>query len=95
MIQKTLILLDETIIKFVILIIFVVVVVKAFLVQNVKTLHEYKGHADNFICSVIPGAPFSSSQYTPGFYILPPSSFTNLHLWSSNYFVMLDFSETI
>lgn len=54
--------------------IFFVVVggVKAFLVQNLKTLHEYKGHADNFICSVIPGAPFSSTQYTPGSYILPP-----------------------
>ncbi|OAY77331.1 Endoglucanase 3 [Ananas comosus] len=25
---------------------------KAFLVQNVKSLHDYKGHADNFICSL-------------------------------------------
>lgn len=32
--------------------------------QNVQSLHDYKGHADNFICSVIPGA--SSAQYTPG-----------------------------
>ena len=31
-----------------------------------KALEEYKDHADSFICSVIPGAPFSSSQYTPG-----------------------------
>ncbi|XP_009382522.1 endoglucanase 3 [Musa acuminata AAA Group] len=39
---------------------------KAFLVQNLKSLHDYKGHADNFICSLIPGTPFSQTQYTPG-----------------------------
>lgn len=40
--------------------------VQEFLVQRVQSLHEYKGHADNFICSLIPGASFSSTQYTPG-----------------------------
>ncbi|XP_078439511.1 endoglucanase 17-like [Wolffia australiana] len=39
---------------------------KAFLVQNVKSLAGYKGHADNFICSLLPGNPLSRSQYTPG-----------------------------
>jgi hypothetical protein len=39
---------------------------QAFLVQKLQSLHDYKGHADNFICSLIPGAPFSSAQYTPG-----------------------------
>ncbi|XP_076958922.1 endoglucanase 17-like [Bidens hawaiensis] len=39
---------------------------KAFLVQKLRSLHDYKGHADNFICSLIPGAPFSQSDYTPG-----------------------------
>ncbi|KAJ0910429.1 putative cellulase [Helianthus annuus] len=39
---------------------------KAFLVQKLQSLHDYKGHADNFICSLIPGAPFSQSEYTPG-----------------------------
>ncbi|XP_076900450.1 endoglucanase 17-like [Bidens hawaiensis] len=39
---------------------------KAFLVQKLQSLHDYKGHADNFICSLIPGAPFSQSDYTPG-----------------------------
>lgn len=39
---------------------------KAFLVQKVQSLHDYKGHADNFICSLIPGAPSSQSTYTPG-----------------------------
>ncbi|CAI9105391.1 OLC1v1004302C2 [Oldenlandia corymbosa var. corymbosa] len=39
---------------------------KAFLVQKVQSLHDYKGHADNFICSLIPGTSTSQSQYTPG-----------------------------
>ena len=39
---------------------------QAFLVQKVQSLHDYKDHADNFICSLIQGAPFSSAQYTPG-----------------------------
>lgn len=49
---------------------------QAFLVQKLKSLHDYKGHADNFICSIIPGAPFSSTQYTPGPLTL------SLSLWS-------------
>ncbi|KAI5409674.1 hypothetical protein KIW84_055209 [Lathyrus oleraceus] len=39
---------------------------KEFLVQNVKSFHDYKGHSDNFVCSLIPGAGSSSAQYTPG-----------------------------
>ncbi|KAI3693786.1 hypothetical protein L1987_76738 [Smallanthus sonchifolius] len=39
---------------------------KTFLVQKLQSLHDYKGHADNFICSLIPGAPISQSEYTPG-----------------------------
>ncbi|XP_023740645.1 endoglucanase 17 [Lactuca sativa] len=39
---------------------------KAFLVQKLQSLHDYKGHADSFICSLIPGAPFSQSEFTPG-----------------------------
>ncbi|KAG7030209.1 Endoglucanase 17 [Cucurbita argyrosperma subsp. argyrosperma] len=41
---------------------------KAFLVQKMQSLHDYKGHADNFICSLIPGASFSSTKYTPGWF---------------------------
>ncbi|KAI5418275.1 hypothetical protein KIW84_042779 [Lathyrus oleraceus] len=44
---------------------------KEFLVQNVKSLHDYKGHSDNFVCSLIPGAGSSSVQYTPGQRKLP------------------------
>ncbi|KAI5420199.1 hypothetical protein KIW84_044110 [Lathyrus oleraceus] len=39
---------------------------KEFLVQNVKSFHDYKGHSENFVCSLIPGAGSSSAQYTPG-----------------------------
>ncbi|KAG9131627.1 hypothetical protein Leryth_021343 [Lithospermum erythrorhizon] len=39
---------------------------RAFLVQNVQQLHDYKSQADNFICSLIPGTPYSSAKYTPG-----------------------------
>ncbi|MFS7976181.1 putative cellulase [Helianthus anomalus] len=39
---------------------------QAFLVQKVQSLHDYKGHADSFICSLVPGAPSSQAQYTPG-----------------------------
>ncbi|KAJ0453629.1 putative cellulase [Helianthus annuus] len=39
---------------------------KAFLLQKVQSLHDYKGHADSFICSLVPGVPSSQTQYTPG-----------------------------
>lgn len=39
---------------------------QAFLVQNVQPLHDYKSHADNYICSLIPGTPYTTAQYTPG-----------------------------
>lgn len=50
---------------------------QAFLVQKVQSLHDYKGHADNFICSLVPGTPFSQAQYTPGPvpHSLPPPFF--------------------
>ncbi|KAL5155732.1 Endoglucanase 17 [Glycine soja] len=49
---------------------------KEFLVRKVQTLHDYKGHADNFICSVIPGS--SSSQFSPATCntSLPPPSYS-------------------
>ncbi|TKY61758.1 Endoglucanase 17 [Spatholobus suberectus] len=37
---------------------------KEFLVRKVQTLPDYKGHTNDFICSVIPGS--SSTQFTPG-----------------------------
>lgn len=44
-------------------------ILQAFLVQKVQSLHDYKGHADSFICSLVPGAPYSQTQYTPGSFL--------------------------
>ncbi|KAI4990957.1 hypothetical protein ZWY2020_039328 [Hordeum vulgare] len=39
---------------------------KSFLVQKVGALHEYKAHADSFICSMVPGTPTDQTTYTRG-----------------------------
>ncbi|XP_010456051.1 PREDICTED: endoglucanase 17 isoform X2 [Camelina sativa] len=69
-----------------------ILLTKAFLVQNVKTLHEYKGHADNFICSVIPGAPFSSTQYTPGGLLFKMAD-ANMQYVTSTSFLLLTYAK--
>ncbi|KAF9601552.1 hypothetical protein IFM89_020380 [Coptis chinensis] len=38
---------------------------QVFLVQKVQSLHDNKGHANTFMCSLFPGASFSQVQYTP------------------------------
>uniref|UniRef100_A0A1J3J5E4 Endoglucanase n=1 Tax=Noccaea caerulescens TaxID=107243 RepID=A0A1J3J5E4_NOCCA len=69
-----------------------ILLTKAFLVQNLKTLHEYKGHADNFICSVIPGAPFSSTQYTPGGLLFKMAD-ANMQYVTSTSFLLLTYAK--
>ncbi|KAG2697501.1 hypothetical protein I3760_07G109600 [Carya illinoinensis] len=65
---------------------------KAFLVQKVQSLHDYKGHADNFICSIIPGAPFSSTKYTPGGLLFKMSD-TNMQYVTSTSFLLLAYAK--
>ncbi|XP_077218871.1 glycosyl hydrolase 9B13 [Tasmannia lanceolata] len=65
---------------------------KAFLIQNVKSLHDYKGHADNFICSLIPGASFSQAQYTPGGLLFKMSD-TNMQYVTSASFLLLTYAK--
>ncbi|KAI4326442.1 hypothetical protein MLD38_031757 [Melastoma candidum] len=65
---------------------------KAFLVQKVQSLHEYKGHADNFICSVVPGAPSSSSQYTPGGLLFKMSD-SNMQYVTSTAFLLVTYAK--
>ncbi|KAJ6795649.1 endoglucanase 17-like [Iris pallida] len=65
---------------------------KAFLVQNVKSLHDYKGHADNFICSLIPGTPFSTTQYTPGGLLFKMSD-SNMQYVTSTSFLLLTYAK--
>ncbi|KAI0530849.1 hypothetical protein KFK09_000397 [Dendrobium nobile] len=65
---------------------------KAFLVQNVKSLHDYKGHADNFICSLIPGASFSQTQYTPGGLLFKMDD-SNMQYVTSTSFLLLTYAK--
>ncbi|PIA44323.1 hypothetical protein AQUCO_01700132v1 [Aquilegia coerulea] len=61
---------------------------KAFLVQKVQSLHDYKDHADNFICSLIPG----SSQYTPGG-LLYKMGEDNLQYVTSTSFLLVTYAK--
>ncbi|KAF9669311.1 hypothetical protein SADUNF_Sadunf14G0094400 [Salix dunnii] len=65
---------------------------QAFLVQKVQSLHDYKDHADNFICSLIPGAPFSSAQYTPGGLLFKMND-SNMQYVTSTSFLLLTYAK--
>ncbi|KAG6581281.1 Endoglucanase 17, partial [Cucurbita argyrosperma subsp. argyrosperma] len=65
---------------------------KAFLIQNVNSLRDYKGHSDNFICSLVPGAPFSSAQYTPGG-LLYKMGDSNMQYVTSTSFLLLTYAK--
>ncbi|XP_023513677.1 endoglucanase 17-like [Cucurbita pepo subsp. pepo] len=65
---------------------------KAFLVQKMQSLHDYKGHADNFICSLIPGASFSSTKYTPGGLLFKMND-SNMQYVTSTSFLLLTYAK--
>ncbi|XP_010259480.1 PREDICTED: endoglucanase 17-like [Nelumbo nucifera] len=65
---------------------------KAFLVQKVQVLHDYKGHADNYICSLIPGNPFSQAQYTPGGLLFRMND-SNMQYVTSTSFLLLTYAK--
>ncbi|XP_057535931.1 endoglucanase 17-like [Amaranthus tricolor] len=65
---------------------------KSFLVQRMPALHEYKSHSDNFICSLIPGAPFSTAQYTPGGLLFRMSD-SNMQYVTSTSFLLLTYAK--
>ncbi|CAM8973366.1 unnamed protein product [Rhodiola kirilowii] len=69
-----------------------VLLAKSFLVQKVQSLHDYKSHADNYICSLIPGAPFSNSQYTPGGLLFKLSD-SNMQYVTSTSFILLTYAK--
>ncbi|XP_075491684.1 endoglucanase 17-like [Primulina tabacum] len=69
-----------------------ILVSKAFLVQNFQPLHDYKSHADNFICSVFPGTPYSSSQYTPGGLLFKMSD-GNMQYVTSTSFLLVTYAK--
>ncbi|KAK6941025.1 Glycoside hydrolase family 9 [Dillenia turbinata] len=61
---------------------------KAFLVQKLQALRDYKGHADNYICSLIPG----KAQYTPGG-LLYKMSDSNMQYVTSTSFLLLTYAK--
>uniref|UniRef100_A0A803M9F7 Endoglucanase n=1 Tax=Chenopodium quinoa TaxID=63459 RepID=A0A803M9F7_CHEQI len=65
---------------------------KSFLVQRMQGLHEYKSHSDNFICSLVPGAPFSTAQYTPGGLLFKMSD-DNMQYVTSTSFLLLTYAK--
>lgn len=65
---------------------------KAFLVQKMQALHDYKGHADTFICSLIPGVPSSQAQYTPGGLLFKMDD-SNMQYVTSTSFLLLTYAK--
>ncbi|KAE9460462.1 hypothetical protein C3L33_07637, partial [Rhododendron williamsianum] len=65
---------------------------KAFLLQKVQALQDYKGHADDYICSLIPGIPSSQAQFTPGG-LLFKSSDSNMQYVTSTSFLILTYAK--
>ena len=69
-----------------------VLLTKEFLIQKVKSLQEYKGHADNYICSLLPGTSYCQAKYTPGglLYTLTDS---NMQYVTSTSFILLTYAK--
>ncbi|KAK3004675.1 hypothetical protein RJ639_018701 [Escallonia herrerae] len=67
-----------------------ILVSKTFLVQKVQSLHDYKGHADNYICSLIPGS--SQAQYTPGGLLFKMDD-SNMQYVTSTSFLLVTYAK--
>ncbi|KAK4376329.1 hypothetical protein RND71_007006 [Anisodus tanguticus] len=65
---------------------------QAFLVQKLQSLHDYKSHADDYICSVIPGTPMSQAQYTPGGLLFTMSD-SNMQYVTSTSFLLVTYAK--
>ncbi|XP_042048563.1 endoglucanase 17-like [Salvia splendens] len=69
-----------------------ILISKAYLVQNVQPLHDYKSHADNFICSLLPGTPYSSAQYTRGGLLFKMND-SNMQYVTSTSFLLVTYAK--
>ncbi|MQL82525.1 hypothetical protein Taro_014995 [Colocasia esculenta] len=65
---------------------------KGFLQNRVEQLQLYKNHADNYICSLLPGSPGFQAQYTPGG-LLYRGSESNLQYVTSTSFLLLTYAK--
>ncbi|KAF8724388.1 hypothetical protein HU200_021422 [Digitaria exilis] len=69
-----------------------ILIAKSFLVQRVASLHEYKSHADAFVCSMVPGTPTDSTQFTPGGLLFKLSD-SNMQYVTSSAFLLLTYAK--
>ncbi|KAK3160721.1 hypothetical protein QOZ80_1BG0063520 [Eleusine coracana subsp. coracana] len=69
-----------------------VLISKSFLVQRLGAMHEYKGHADGFICSMVPGTPTDQTQFTRAG-LLYKLSDSNMQYVTSSAFLLLTYAK--
>lgn len=67
---------------------------KAVLIHNVTSLQNYKGYADNFICSLLPESPSSQHQYTPGGLIYTDEG-SNMQRVTAFSFLLLAYAKSL
>ncbi|GAV88896.1 Glyco_hydro_9 domain-containing protein [Cephalotus follicularis] len=65
---------------------------KGFLDKNEVDFQQYKSHADNYICSLVPGTSSFQAQYTPGG-LLYKASESNLQYVTSTAFILLTYAK--
>ncbi|WJX32810.1 Esterase/lipase/thioesterase [Trifolium repens] len=65
---------------------------KEFLEKNSEEFQLYKAHADNYICSLIPGSPGFQAQYTSGG-VLYKGSESNLQYVTTTTFLLLTYAK--
>ncbi|XP_058781728.1 endoglucanase 1-like [Vicia villosa] len=65
---------------------------KEFLEKNSEEFQLYKAHADNYICSLVPGIPGFQAQYTPGGVLYKDSS-SDLQYVTSTSFLLLTYAK--
>ncbi|XP_039123894.1 LOW QUALITY PROTEIN: endoglucanase 1-like [Dioscorea cayenensis subsp. rotundata] len=65
---------------------------QGFLQNRIEDLQVYKAHADNYICSLVPGSPSFQAQYTPGG-LLYKESESNLQYVTSATFLLLTYAK--
>ncbi|CAL1361697.1 unnamed protein product [Linum trigynum] len=65
---------------------------RSFLLSKISDFEDFKDHSDNFVCSIIPGVPSYSSQYTPGGLLFKLKEY-NLQYVTSTSFLLLTYAK--
>ncbi|GLJ13677.1 hypothetical protein SUGI_0217990 [Cryptomeria japonica] len=65
-----------------------ILVSKEFLLGKVNFLQTYKGHADNFICSLLPETPYRHVAHTPGGLIYKQGGSNMQHVTSISFLLL-------